>query len=336
LRALRFIGVLGVLSLGRLFAAEVDRAWFVMGTSFRVLVEASESSTAETAAASIHDEVSRWDRLLSTYRDDSEISRLNAAAPRAVAVSTDTRRIIERALDWSRRTGGVFDPTIGPWVRAWGFQGGTPRVPSREERRSALARVGVDRVVLAEGTARLSVEGMSLDFGAIGKGWAMDQALERLDRSRLDSVALDFGGQWLFWSREERRWPAAVRGGTVTFSVPAGSLATSSSFERFFTDASGRRWGHILDPRTGYPSREPGSVTVWSPRATDADVLSTALHVRGRRRGLAWAARRGIAALFVGPDGRADATPDWRRITQFSDKRPSASDVRGGRGASLP
>jgi FAD:protein FMN transferase len=338
----RIAFVLAVLSLALpLRAAELTRARYTMGTLLRVSLVGDAPETLDPAAEAVFAEVDRWDRLLSTYKPESEVSRINAAAPEPVLVSSDTLRAVAGALNWAEKTGGAFDPTVGPLVRLWGFDGPSPRRPSPDEIESAKVLVGYEQVEVSTtaSTVRLPRQGMTLDFGGHGKGWALDRALEKVrDRPGLEEVVLDFGGQLLFWSRAPKMWTATVRHPKkkktlAAFQVPGnGSLATSSFSERFLMAADPKsprrqkRYGHILDPRTGSPAMGVESVTVWAAAAEEADVLTKPLFILGRAEGLRFADAHGIAArLFTeGKRGLAAvASQKWREIFEsgFRDQR---------------
>jgi FAD:protein FMN transferase len=262
---------------------------------------------------------------LSTYKPESEISRLNAAAPAPVRLSADTLRALASALEWGRRTGGAFNVAAGALVKTWGFHA-APRLPEESDVRAALELVRPEDVRLApSGEASLAKAGMELDFGGVGKGWALDRALEkaRAAADGLEELVMDFGGQLLFWSAAPRTWPAAVRdprnrgGSPRTLQLRAGgSLSTSAATEKFLVvpdpKAPGgglpKRYGHILDPRTGFPAEPCESVTVWAPEAEAADALSTALFVLGPAEGLRHADAEGVAALIVYTDPKRGVT----------------------------
>jgi thiamine biosynthesis lipoprotein len=329
-------------------AEEVSRSAYVMGTLLRVTLSGGPRQDLQAAADRVFDEVSRWDRRLSTYKDDSDVSRVNRGAGDAVRVSSDTFRALQSALAWCRRTGGALDVTVGPLVTLWGFDGSAARVPAPEEIDRIRPLVSWEHVSLDETgpSARLDRAGMRLDFGAVGKGWALDRALERIAGDpAVEAAVMDFGGQLSFWARGPASWPATVRhprreGETLSpFIVRAnGSLSTSAASEKFVAapDPKGtagsrpRRYGHILDPRTGSPagaSPSPGSgegaaesVTVWAPTAEAADALSTALFVMGPVRGVEWAEREKVAALFVfdAPGGglTSRSTEEWERTVE--------------------
>lgn len=312
---------------GPLCAVEISRARYTMGTLLSVTLTGGSAEALQSAADAALDEVDQWDRRLSTYKPESDISRVNRSAPDEVPVSSRTIEATRAALDWARQTGGAFDPTVGPLMVLWGFRGDRAsgsvagkaadrarKIPGKDELARALPLVNHENVRVTDGGIALA-EGMALDFGGIGKGWALDRALEKIQSGgAADSAVLNFGGQILFWSRAPRQWPAAVReprhAGAVSagFSVNGnGSLATSAASENFITatDPKGpvkkypHKYGHIMDPRTGQPAESVESVTVWAPSATDADVLSTALFVMGPEKGMAYAEDRGIAVSMT-------------------------------------
>ncbi|MGQ0645725.1 MAG: FAD:protein FMN transferase [Elusimicrobiota bacterium] len=297
-----------------LCAAEMVRARYVMGTFLRVTARGGDAAFLEEAAEAFLGEVERWDRLLSTYKEDSEISAVNRSAPEAAPASSDTVRAVSSALSWAARTGGAFDPTAGPLIKVWGFDAGPARLPASEDIAAVLPLVDHRRVEVRDGAVRLERKGMAMDFGAIGKGWALDRALEKIrDREGLTEFTADFGGQLLFWSRTPRFWPASARGEGTAFRVEGnGSLSTSAVTEKFLlaedpkdpSRPGRRRYGHILNPATGRPAEPCESVTVWASTAEAADVLSTALFVLGPEAGPRFAEKEGVAMVMVYQDPR--------------------------------
>jgi FAD:protein FMN transferase len=242
------------------FAATSSGVRYVMGTLLQVRVEASDAEGAKDAAFA---EVERQDRLLSTYKEASEISRVNAAAGRAaLPVSSDTYRVVDAALDYARKSSGAFDPTAQRDAALVGYQD-----------------VTLDR---KESTIRLKRAGMRLDLGGIGKGYALDRALEAAKPYGVESLWMDFGGQLLIWRRHPAPSPIVIEAadakdrGAKALLAGNGSVASSSNAERP---------GHLLDPRTGRPSTGTLRVTVIAPTATAADAWSTALFVLGPDRG---------------------------------------------------
>lgn len=275
-----------------------------MGTLWTVEAKGPE---AERAMEEAFSEIGRLDRLLSTYRADSELSRLNRDGSQGwVAVSSETRSLVERALKVARLSDGAFDPTVGPMVKLWGFKYMDYHMPSAGQIREAKARVGYREVETdASRGIRFRRPGMELDLGAIAKGYAVDRAVEILKERGMTRIRVDAGGNQRVWDTQGEGWVLGIRHprreGEVlgAIGLRAGSISTSGDAERGFWK-DGVRYGHVLDPRTGQPSQGVLSVTVTAPEAETADALSTALYVLGPEAGLArLGAFPGAEALWV-------------------------------------
>ena len=294
-------------------AAAVERARFLMGT--RLLIEAT-GPDAETAIDRAFGEVERLDRVLSNWREDSEVSVLNrSAAAGRVTCSSDLFAAVSVALAWAEKTGGAFDPTVEPLVRRLGLRGEEGRMPGTAV--PSPAGDGTDpigwRLVATEPAAarvRFLEPGVGMDFGGIGKGIALDAAAAILKASGIGAARLDFGGQVLVFGRgpHDGGWTIGVsdpreRDRQIgTFVLRQGSIATSGNSERP-RDGKGGAPSHLLDPGRRSPARFDGSLTVVAADATSADALSTALFVMGPERGLAYAGRHGLDALYLRRDG---------------------------------
>lgn len=277
-----------------------------MGTLWTVEARGQEPAAAVEAAFA---EIGRLDRLLSTYRADSELSQVNRGAAQSwVQVSEETRSLVARALEVARKSEGAFDPTVGPLVKLWGFKHLDYRFPSEPELRDARRRVGYQGVqVEAARGIRFERAGMELDLGAIAKGYAIDRAISVLRDRGMTSIRVDAGGNQGVWGPplQGERWVFGVRhprldGALLGATAGAGgSVSTSGDAERGFWK-DGVRYGHVIDPRTGRPVQGVLSVTVWARDAETADALSTALYVMGAERGMRHlAAYPGAEALWV-------------------------------------
>jgi thiamine biosynthesis lipoprotein len=289
----------------------VERARFLMGT--RLVIEAA-GPRAEAAIARAFAEVERLDAVLSNWRSDSEVARLNAAASEGpVRCSADLFSAASAALGWADRTGGAFDPTVESAVRRLGVRGDAGRLPGVPPETVAAGMPAAGpigwRLVEADagtGTIRFRARGLGLDFGGIGKGIALDAAAAALRRDGIASAHLDFGGQslvfgagpddggWLLGLSDPDDRDRAV--GEVL--LRSGSLSASGNGARDPGAAP-----HLLDPATGRPAPFEGSVTVIAPDATSADALSTALFVMGPDRGLRYATEHGLDVLYLRRDG---------------------------------
>jgi len=266
-----------------------------MGCRFEVAFTAGEVAEATELGCEALDLVDEIEARISTYRDTSELAAINAAAGRWVTVSADTFDLLSLARDLQARTAGAFDMAAGPLVRAWGFFQRRGRTPAAEELAAALAASGTRHLELdpADCRVRLAAPGAELNPGGIGKGWAIDRAVDQLLAAGVPS-GLVHGGQssvrafgiqgpalpGRFGWKVGLRHPLRPGRRVATFTLCDRALGTSGSGTQFFVDR-GRRLGHVLDPRTGHPAEGVLSATVLAPTAAEADALATAAYVLG-------------------------------------------------------
>lgn len=297
----------------------VERRVMLMGTSLDITVEAGGRAAglaaSERAVAALEEAEAR----LSTWRSDTELARLNQApAGERQPLSPALAEELAAALRCARETEGAFNPAVGPLVRAWGLRDGG-RLPGPEERSTALADSRFEDLDLEGGIAVRRRPGLTLEEGGFGKGAGLGDAIEALSALGVRRASLDLGGQ-----------VAVIGGGwtvpvahplhrdrpAVAISIEGGSVSTSGNSERGI-EIEGRKLGHILDPRTGEPVPDFGSVTVWTADPLRADCLSTGLYVLGPERALAWAAAHpGVEVLVLRPEGsrlRALASPGLKQ-----------------------
>jgi thiamine biosynthesis lipoprotein len=254
------------------------------------------------------EEISRVEGLLSKYRPDSEISLLNAGGKKKV--SAEVYALLSRCADLSRLSSGAFDITVEPLVRLWGFRDRKFNVPSAGRIAGVLPSIGSEKIVFHpdDNMIEFSSEGMSVDLGGAGKGYALDCAAAELAKSGIRDFLLNAGGQIRCAGRKPggEPWRIAIkdprgRGVLKEIQLEEGSIATSGDYEQFFmageesgsdTGRAAKRYSHIIDPRSGYPA-DSGiiSVTIFAPDGLTADVLSTAVYVLGKERGAALLAK---------------------------------------------
>lgn len=214
------------------------------------------------------DEVERLENLLSVFREDSEVSRLNREG---AAVGPEVYHLLRWAVRLSAATGGAFDPATGALVKLWR----RGRAPAPAELAGALATGGSRGVRFHDGSIEFLRPGIEFNLGAIGKGFAIDSALRRIRARRV----LMQGGQSSIKAVGE--WMVAI--GDPPFAhvrLRDRAMGTSAATNQFFVE-NGRRYGHILDPRTGWPARGVLSASAMAPTAAEADALSTAFYVMG-------------------------------------------------------
>jgi thiamine biosynthesis lipoprotein ApbE len=280
-------------------AEQVQRKRYLMGTFCTITAEA----TAEVVEKAF-DEIKRLEKVLSDYDEKSELSRLNREG--SIKAGPELLRFLKESRTYHDRTSGAFDVTVAPLVLLWGFKDGKHRVPAEEEIRAALGKVGLARVAIA-GDAVTLAPGTMLDPGGIGKGMAVDRALESLRRAGVKRALVDFGSS----TAALGTWEVGIRDpfdgrqilGKVTLTDE--SLSTAGSYEKRF-EANGTTYTHILDPRTGKPAQGVVSVSVIAPTATESDGLDTGFLVL---RSLPAEA----TALMVLDDGTRKATDGWRK-----------------------
>lgn len=294
----------------------VARHLAVMGTAFALVVSAPTRSQALEASEAAVRAVEAADRLLSTWRDDTPLARLNAAAPgERTPVTPQLFALLKSVFKWVKRTGGAFDPAIGPLVTAWGLRTGGC-IPEAAQLRRARSASRPSLFTFEESSLRISRldAAAGIDEGAWGKGWALDRALDAARAAGATSIVLNLGGQVL---ASGDGVPLAVahphdrKRVVATLRLGDASASTSGNSERGLV-VGGRRIGHLLDPRTGEPAPDFGSVTVVAPDGLTADVLSTTFFVLGPRDGMALSERlratgvvHEVLFFFEGEDGKS-------------------------------
>lgn len=294
-----------------------------MGTTYQVKV--ARGDLREERRREIHDairaELEGVDSAMSTYREDSELSRFNRyAEPAPFALSDATWEVFRAALEVSRLSGGALDVTVGPLVDAWGFgpggasQGGGPPFISEQEAETLRARIGYEKLELLDEPKAVRKQRSDLycDLSSVAKGYAVDRVAEALARLGESDVMVEVGGEVRAHGTNDRGGPWRIgierpqlSRGAVQRIVPldAMSLATSGDY-RNYREVDGERFSHIMDPRTGRPIRHRlVSVSVAHPSCMMADAWATALLVLGEDAGPETAARLDLAALFLVREG---------------------------------
>ncbi len=264
-----------------------------MGGAFSVSLYSASRDTADTAAAASFAELRRLDRMLSNYRPESEWSEVNRkAADRAVEVSQELFDLLSESVNYSRSSEGAFDITVGPLVKAWGFRDGSGRLTDDSAVHEALARVGYANILLdpARRTVRFARAGVEMDPGGIGKGYAVDRVIEVLKHNGIERALVSAAGSSIYalGSPPDRdgwtvniRTPGGTGSRTETVVLKDRSISTSGTSEKSFK-AGGKVYGHIFDPRTGYPVQGVFQVSVAAPRAIDSEAWTKAFFVNGR------------------------------------------------------
>jgi FAD:protein FMN transferase len=263
-----------------------------MGCLYAIDAYGSDAGRVRRAVESALDEVDRLDRLMSHYKEDSALSRLNReAATRPTAVDEELFDVLAASFRYSRETGGAFDITVGPLMKAWGFFRGDGRLPSTEAVAAARAVVGSHHVTLdpARHTVSFDSPGVVLDLGGIGKGYAVDRAVRILAAGGVTAALVSAGGSTVFGlgSPPDRRgWDVAVQDPidasrtAMRVTLEDRALSVAGSSEKFF-EVDGVMYSHIMDPRSAQPARGVLAVAVVTPTGLAGDALDNAFFVLG-------------------------------------------------------
>lgn len=297
----------------------VQKTETIMGTDVSVTVVADSVEKGEAAINAALDEIKRLDRMMSLYKDDSEITRVNMAAGKhPVTVSPEMIEVAEKAVQISELTGGAFDVTIGPLVVLWQMRLKQDAIPSDAEIKNVLSRIGYRNLVIDahKSTIYLSKPHMIMDFGAIAKGYAADKAAEVLKKKGIENgiVAVSGDIRVLGKRSDGKPWNIGVQHPRqpdktlVVLPLSNKSISTSGDYERFRI-VNNKRYHHILDPRIGRPSAGMESVTVIGNRGIDIDPLTTALFILGTEKGMDIVKKLGYEAIFVDERGDVVTTP---------------------------
>jgi thiamine biosynthesis lipoprotein len=295
-----------------------------MGAEIRLTIATRDVRRAGAASDEVFAEVDRLESLMSVWTPGSDIVRLNEAAGRhAVPVSADVFAVLQAAREASDWTGGAFDVTFGALSGVWRFDHDRDnRIPPASAIAALLPLVDYEglRLDASEKTAALARAGMRAHLGGIGKGYAVDRAAALLRARGFQDFMIQFGGDlYAAGRRDGQAWRLGIRDprGPADESFAAidltdSAFSTSGDYERYFIQ-DGRRYHHIIDPRTGRPAQGTRSVTVVSKTATLADALSTGLFVLGPAAGMALVERLpDVEAVIVDEAGRVSVSSGLR------------------------
>ena len=266
-----------------------------LGTRCSVKFRLAEDRAALVFAAEALDWIGKFEEKFSRFRGRSLVSQINAAAGNGwTEVDSEMEHLLNLAADLHRRTDGILDPTLFPLLRVWDWKQVHQKLPTTSEVKAALGLTGWEKVQRRPGAVRLPVAGMGLDFGGFGKEYAVDFLVKIARQHGISDALIDLGrdifalggnGKHPFWhvGIEDGCKPGSCWGG---LGVSGQAVSASGDYARHFTH-QGVRYGHILDPRTGWPvSNGMRAVTVVAPSCLEAGIYSTAVFVLGPRDGL--------------------------------------------------
>lgn len=265
----------------------------LMGSPFRIIIYADNDTLAHKSAIAAFKRIEDLNASLSDYRDDSEINAVSARSGSGewIPVSKDLFDILFISDDISKKTGGAFDATLGPIVQEWRRATRKGYLPDKKLIADALSRTGYNKVKyrVSSQSIQLRDKGMRLDIGGLGKGYAADEAVKVLQSFGIKSAMIDAGGKLALMDPPpgEKGWKIVISSGRdsiETIQYSNVGIATSGPTYRYL-DYKGKKYSHIVNPRTGIGLEHHVRTTVISPNATEADALATAFSVSGIREG---------------------------------------------------
>lgn len=267
-----------------------------MGSRFDITVVAQDSIEAHSFIDLAVAEITRIEKLISSWDPNSQTSEINDnAGIKAVKVDRELFDLIERSLGISKLTDGAFDISYASIDKIWKFDGSMTKMPSDEEIKSSVSKIGYQNVLLDKenSTVFLVNSGMKIGFGAIGKGYAADKAKKLLLSKGVIAGIINASGDMNTWGKQTNGdpWKVAITNpldknkAFALLPINNGAVVTSGNYEKFVL-FNGVRYTHIIDPRTGYPATGIISVTVFAPKAELADALATSIFVMGKEIGL--------------------------------------------------
>ena len=267
-----------------------------MGSRFDITVVASTELEGDKYIDLAVQEITRIEKLISSWDSKSQTSEVNNnAGIKAVKVDRELYDLVKRAIRISQLTDGAFDITYASMDKIWKYDGSMKEMPSQDEISSSISTVGYHNLVLndIDHSIFLKLKGMKMGFGGIGKGYAADMAKKLLQSRGVIAGIINASGDMNTWGKQinGEEWKVAITNpldknkAFALLPITDGAVVTSGNYEKF-VNFNGKRYSHIIDPRTGYPSTGIISATVFAPKAELADALATSVFVMGKEVGL--------------------------------------------------
>ena len=263
----------------------------LMGTRFDISVVSKDSIKSKEYIDLAINEITRIEQLISSWNENSQTSLINRnAGIKPVKVDKELFDLIKRSLAISKLTDGAFDISYASMDKLWKFDGSMTKLPTDDEIRASVAKVGYQHIILDESvsTVFLNLKGMKIGFGAIGKGYAADTAKKLLIEKGAEAGIVNASGDMNTWGKQANGddWKVAItnplnkKNAFGLLPIKNGAVVTSGNYEKYVI-FNNKRYSHIIDPRTGFPSTGIISVTVFAPKAELADALATSIFVMG-------------------------------------------------------
>ncbi|NOT58516.1 MAG: FAD:protein FMN transferase [Deltaproteobacteria bacterium] len=299
---------------------------YVMGTVLEITLCADHAEPLRQQFDPLFTTATHLDAVLTTYNPTSPVSRLNTAAGKGpFAVPQEVSDLLTLSRHYARSTQGTFDVTVGPLMLLWREAAHRQTIPTRKALRKVRGMVGSEKIHLLPQNTVVRKPGMAIDFGGIGKGYALDHLERQLKQQGIQHALLDFG-QSSLWALgappDAPGWRILLQHSNGTpvgvLTLRDQALSISASMGQVF-EIKGRRYGHVLDPRTGQPLQRDLLACVIAPTATQAEALSKALLILGEHEGIALLQRfPGVEGMLSEATGVSWMTPGWQQAVAFA------------------
>jgi thiamine biosynthesis lipoprotein len=291
---LSFIFLTGYAQERKLF--KVKKTLKLMGSPFVITIVTSNEEVGYINIEEVIAEITRIENMISSWNEDSETHQINKnAGVKPVKVSKELFELIERCKQLSELTDGAFDISYASMDKIWRFDGSMNELPNAEKISTSVAKVGYQKIILnnAEKTVYLENKGMKISFGAVGKGFVADIAKGFLIERQVEGGIIDAAGDLSTWGADHKgkKWNVGIvnplENSKIVSWLPIveSSVATSGNYEKYVS-FNGKRYSHIIDPRTGYPSTGILQVSILGKSAEVCDALATAVFIMGKEDGL--------------------------------------------------
>ena len=316
---MKYIGI--VLVLIGLFSSSLSaqsnkshkEVLLLMGSRFELTAVSENETLAKDAIHQGITEIKRIERLISSWDSNSQTSNvIRNAGIKPVKVDQELFNLIRRSIKISKLTHGAFDISYASMDKIWKFDGSMEIMPDSASVKASVSKINYENIILdaKQQTVFLKEKGMKIGFGAIGKGYAANKALELMAKMNLNGALVNASGDLISWGKDEggKDWKIGIsnpKNKNQIYSwltIGETAVVTSGNYEKF-VEFEGIKYSHIIDPRSGYPVKGLSSVTIICPNAELADALATSVFVLGKERGLQLINQlKGIECILVGDD----------------------------------
>ena len=299
-----------------------------MGTLVEITIQEIDNNLGQHAINKSFNEMSRLEKIMSTHLPNSELSQLNSLAEREtkITVSSDLLKVIQRGIHWGKLSNGAIDITIGPAVKLWDFNTETPNLPDVDKLQKTTSFIDYKNISIDGNSVIFKKTGIALHLGAIGKGYAVDQAIGILKKMGVKSGLVNAGGDLMAFGlkNEAEAWQVGIQHPRkpeeiiASLDVRDKAVATSGDYQRYFIKDK-VRFHHILNPKDGWPENQTMSATVIADTVMDADAISTASFILGPNKGIALInSLEGVEGMILSKLGSASYSSEFRNLPGLS------------------